>query len=140
MTPDNALQAAVYGRLTTYSPLTALATGGIYDFVPETASPPYVAIGDDTATDWSTKTTNGWDATLTIHCWDYEVAGRKSVKTIMSAIYAALHRQELSITLAGFNLIMLQFEFATTIQDPSIQGQGDRYYHGIQRYRALIQS
>ncbi|CAN5263267.1 hypothetical protein BH10PLA2_BH10PLA2_00650 [soil metagenome] len=139
-TPSNPLQAAIYTRLTGYAALSALATGGIYDFVPEDAVPPYVVIGDDTAIDWGTKTANGWDTTVTIHCWDFEKAGRKSVKAILSAIYDALHRQETNITISGFSLIMIQHEFETTLQDPSAEGQGDRFYHGIQRYRLLIQS
>src|SRR3954449_672487 len=123
-TPANALQKAVFERLTAYSALTSLVGAKVYDFVPEGAQPPYVVIGDDTAIDWSTKTTNGWEATLTIHCWDFERAGTKSVKTIMGTIYDALHRQEASITVTGFNLVMLQFEFEHTMQDPSVQGQG----------------
>ena len=139
MTPSNALQAAIYTRLTGFSALTALVTG-MYDFVPDDAAPPYVVIGDDTAIDWSTKTSNGWDATLTIHVWDFEKTGRKSVKTIMSAIYDALHQQEASITVSGFNLILIRFEFEQTFQDASAEGQGNEFYHGVQRYRALIQS
>ena len=112
----------------------------MFDFVPEEAQPPFVVIGDDTASDWSTKTVNGWDATLTIHCWDFEKAGRKLVKTILSAIYDALHDQDANIPVSGFNLIMTRCEFERTMQDPSAQGQSDRYYHGIQRYRVLIHS
>jgi hypothetical protein len=141
-TPSNPLQAAIFARLTGFSALTTLLGGAsqIVDFAPEELQPPYVQIGDDTAIDWSTKTDNGWSTTITIHCWDFEKAGRKSVKAILSAIYDALHEQEASIPIAGFNLIMLRYEFEHTLQDPSAQGQGDRYYHGIQRYRALIQA
>jgi hypothetical protein len=139
-TPSNALQAAVYTRLTGFSELTALVGSSIYDFVPEEALPPFVVIGDDTAIDWSTKTGNGWQATLTVHCWDFEKAGRKSVKNILSAIYDALNRQESNITVTGFNLVMMYCEFEHTIQDTAVEGQNDRYYHGIQRYRVLIQS
>jgi len=137
-TPSNALQAAIYTRLKNYSALTALVSTRIYDFVPEEATPPYVVIGDDTVIDWSTKPANGWEATITIHCWDYEKAGRKSIKAIMSAIYDALHRQESNVTVTGFNLPIFQFEFEQTFQDPSAEGQGDRYYHGVQRFRAFI--
>jgi len=139
-TPSNALQAAIYQALRGNSTLSTLlgANTKIFDFVPEAATPPFVVIGDDTATDWGTKTNNGWDATITIHCWDFEAAGRKSVKSILSAIYAALNRQEDAITISGFTLVMLQFDFETTQKDP-IDPQGDRCYHGIQRYRALIQ-
>ena len=139
-TPSNALQAAIYTRLTNFTALTALVGSNIYDFVPEEAQPPFVVIGDDTAIDWSTKTVNGWQATLTVHSWDFEAAGRKSVKSILSAIYDALNRQEDSITVTGFNLIMIFCEFEHTMQDTAVEGQSDRYYHGIQRYRVLIQS
>jgi hypothetical protein len=138
-TPNNALQTAIYTRLTGFSALTSLlGSSKIYDHVPQGATPPYVSIGDDTAVDWSMSTTNGWSTTLTIHCWDFETAGRKSVKTILSAIYDALHRQEASITVTGFNLVMIQSEFETTIQDESTPGATDHLYHGIARYRALI--
>ena len=137
--PSNALQAGIYARLTSYAPLTALVGQNVFDFVPGEAQPPFVKIGDDTAVDWSTMTNNGWQATLTIHCWDFEKAGRKSVKAIMSAIYDALHRQEASITVSGFSLVLLQSEFETSFQDTSEVGQADHFYHGVQRFRALIQ-
>src|SRR5664279_4869431 len=92
----------IYTRLTGYAALTSLiGSNQVFDFVPESAEPPYVVIGDDTAIDWGTDTTNCWSTTVTIHCWDFEKAGRKSVKAILSAIYDALHRQESSITVTG---------------------------------------
>jgi len=138
-TPSNPLQAGIYARLTGYAPLTALVTG-VYDHAPPDAEPPYVLIGDDTAIDWSTKGNNGWETTLTIHCWDYEKAGRKSVKAIMSAIYDALHRQEASVTVAGFTLVELASEFETSFQDTTPTGAADHFYHGVQRFRALIET
>jgi hypothetical protein len=139
-TSSNALQAAIYTRLTGYSALTSLVSTRVYDFVPQNASAPYVVIGDDTAIDWSTKSTNGWEITVTIHCWDFEKAGRKSVKSILSAIYDALHRQSANITVTGFTLVDIQSEFEETFQDTTVEGQNDRYYHGVARYRAYIQS
>ncbi len=138
-TPSNALQSAIYTRLTGYAPLTALISG-VYDNVPDNAQPPYVVIGDDTCIDWSTQTENGWETTVTIHVWDFEKSGRKSVKAIMSTIYDALHRQETNIPVSGFNLVIIQSEFEQTFQDSSAEGQGNEYYHGVQRYRALIES
>jgi hypothetical protein len=139
-TPANALQAAIYTRLTGFAALTSLVGSNVFDFVPEDAQPPYVVIGDDTAVDWGTDTTNGWDATVTIHSWDFEKAGRKSVKAILSAIYDALHRQESSLSITGFHLVLCQCEFEHTLQDTSVLGEEDRFYHGIQRYRVLIQA
>jgi hypothetical protein len=135
--PLNALQTAIYQRLTTYSPLvTALGAANVYDFLPESATPPYVVIGDDTSINAGTKTENGWDFTITIHCWDYLKAGRKSVKNIMGLIYDALH--DYALPVSGFSLTYLQWDFDQTFQDPQAQGDPDHYYHGVQRFRALI--
>lgn len=138
-TPSNPLQAAIYTRLSADAALTALiGSSQVYDFVPEGTAPPYVLIGDDTAIDWGTKTANGWETTVTIHVWDFEKAGRKSAKAILSAIYASLHRQD--FTVSGFNLIQCQCEFEQTFQDTTEEGQNDRFYHGVQRYRITIQA
>src|SRR3569833_3687152 len=94
----NALQAGIYGRLAGYSALTTALSGAfIYDHVPQASAAPYVLIGEDTLIGDDTKTANGWDGTLTIHVWDFEKAGRKSIKALMGYIYGALHRQEAHI-------------------------------------------
>jgi hypothetical protein len=137
--PDNALQAAVYTRLNNYAALTAvIGSNKVFDFVPESATPPYVVIGDDTATDWDTKDTSGWNFTVTIHCWSFEAAGRKQVKSILSHVFDALHQQEASITVSGFNLIHIRREFQETFQEAAGEGQTDRFYHGVARYRAVV--
>lgn len=140
-TPDNALQAAIYTRLTGFSALTtALGGSKVYDFVQPKQTPPYVVIGEDTLSDDSTKTEGGWDCTLTIHVWDFEKAGRKSIKTLLSHIYDALHRQESNITVTGFYLSEMRQEFQQVIQETGVEGENDHYYHGVARYRALIEA
>ncbi|WP_152051826.1 DUF3168 domain-containing protein [Tautonia marina] len=141
-TPDNALQAGIYARLTGYAPLTTALRGQrVFDYVQPKQSAPYVVIGDDTIGDFSTKNGNGWDCTLTIHVWDFEKAGRKSVKALLGHIYDALHRQEASVSVSGFALIELRFDgFQATFQETAIEGENDHYYHGVARYRALVQA
>ncbi len=137
--PDNALQAGIYNRLTGYAPLvTALGGKKVYDFVPETATAPYIVIGDDTLADWDTKSKNGWEATLTIHCWDFEKAGSKSVKNILSLIHDALHQQQANITVTGYTLVQIRREFQQAFHESVTEGQSDRYWHGVARYRAVI--
>lgn len=137
--PDNALQTAIFTRLTGYAPLTT-ALGGqkIFDFVPPQQGAPYVRIGEDTLTGADTKSGNRWEATLTIHVWYFEKAGSKSVKALLGHIYDALHRQEGTLTVSGFSLVLLTCEFQQTIQETAIDGENDHYYHGIARYRALL--
>jgi hypothetical protein len=142
--PDNALQAGIYSRLTGYSALTAAlgqdAQGRekVYDHVPQGVTAPFVVIGEDTLSDWDTKSKAGWEATVTIHVWDFEKAGRKSVKTLLGHIHDALHQQEANITVSGFSLVQIRREFQQTIQETAVEGQNDHYYHGIARYRAVI--
>ncbi len=140
-TPSNALQAALYTRLTGYAPLTALlGASQVFDHVPQGASAPFVVIGADTMLDAGSKTNNKWECTVTVHAWDFERAGRKSVKAILSAIYDALHQQESSIAATGFTLVNCRFEFEETYQETAVEGDADRYYHGVQRYRAFVQA
>lgn len=138
--PDNALQAALYTRLNNFAALTAaLGANKVFDFVPETAQPPYVVIGDDTAADWDTKTRFGWEFTVTLHAWSFEAAGRKEVKAILSHVFDALHQQEASISVAGFALVQIRREFQQTFRETAAEGQNDRYWHGVARYRAVVQ-
>jgi hypothetical protein len=139
--PLNALQTGIYNRLTGYSALTtALGGSKIYDHVPYNTDAPYVVIGEDIVTESDTKTYNGWDFSITIHCWDFEAAGRKSVKTLMGHIYDALHRVESSITVSGFTLVYMHCDFQQTFQETAIEGSNDHYYHGVQRFKALIRA
>jgi hypothetical protein len=137
--PLNAFQAAIYTRLVGYSGLTtALGGSKIYDHLPQNVTAPYVVIGDDTCIVDDTKSNNGWELTATIHCWDFEKAGRKSVKTLMSNIYDALHKSEANITVTGFSLVQIYQEFSETFQEVNAEGASDHFYHGVQRFRAII--
>jgi len=138
--PDNALQAALYARLNGFAALTtALGANKVFDFVPESAQPPYVVIGDDTAVDWDTKTELGSEFTVNIHAWSFEAAGRKQVKQILSHVYDALHQQEDNMSVTDFTLVQIRREFQTTFQETAIEGQSDRYWHGVARYRAVVE-
>lgn len=135
--PDNALQAGIYAKLTGYSALTtALGGSKVYDHVPQGTAAPFVVIGEDTLAEWDTKSKDGWEATITLHVWDFQKAGRKSVKTLLSHIHDALHNQ--SVTVTGYTLVLLRREFQETFQETGIEGQNDHYYHGVARYRAII--
>jgi len=138
-TPNNALQAAVYTRLINYAPLTAALGGAkVYDHVPQGTAAPYVVIGANTLTDAGSKTGSKWEFTVTIHAWDFEKAGRKSVNAVLGHVFDALHQQEANITVAGFALVQVRWEFEETVQETATEGGTDHYYHGVQRYRALV--
>jgi len=57
--------------------------------------------------------------------------GSKEVKQIMDKIHDLLH--DSSISVSGFNLINLRFEFADIMRDPDGVTR-----HGVMRFRAII--
>lgn len=128
----NAFQVGLYAALLACSPLAALVGARVYDRVPQNATFPYVAIGDDTAIDWSGQTHLGEEATITIHAWSRQ-SGRKEVKSIMNAIDDRLHRG--SLALEGYGLVSLTRDFAETMEDPD-----GITIHGVQRFRARAQT
>ncbi len=137
--PGIALQTAIFNRLSNYTALTTyIGANKIYDHVPENIEAPYVVIGEDESDEAGAKTYNGWERVVTIHCWDFESEGRKGVKTIMGHIYDALHRSESSITVTGFNLVYFEQRYSTSFREDGIEGEGDHYYHGVQRFRVLL--
>lgn len=114
-----------------YAKLKAALSVSVYDDVPTNAQSPYVTIGDDTASDDSTKTDDRQQISLTIHAWS-EKAGRKEVKELGAEIYAALHKQNLIV--AGFTVRETRWEFGDTIREPD-----GHTYHGVQRFRVFVQ-
>ena len=124
------LQQALYTTLTGDTTLMALIDA-VHDQVPEEAAYPYVSLGDDTAVDWGTKSTQGQEVTITLHGWS-RARGRREVKQIMARVYTLLHEQ--TLTIAGFTNVLTRFEFSDTFRDPDGLTQ-----HGVQRYRMLVQ-
>lgn len=132
--PSNEIQRAIYAQLTAQIPATP-----VYDFVPQNVAPPYIVIGDDTMVSANDKTTQRHEYTITIHVWDRNKSGRKSTKTLLSSVYDALNHQETALTMTGFQTISMQHEFETTMHDEGNEGDKDRYYHGVQRYRMIVE-
>jgi len=113
-----------------YSALDSALSINVYDNVPDNAAAPYVVIGDDTVAEFDTDGERGFEATVTIHTWS-TYRGRSQVKEIMSAVYNALHRADL--TVQGYNLLGCDFEFSETF----LESDGVTR-HGVQRFRILI--
>lgn len=130
MSAELAVQQSVFSRL------TAALDVPVYDHVPQPADGgdaqnfPYVAIGDDTAIDWDTDTSDGWEITLTIHAWS-RARGRLEVKALQGEIWSALHRHDLDVP--GYNTIFCYGEFSETILEPDGLTR-----HGVQRFRIVL--
>ena len=62
---------------------------GVYDGPPPDAASPYLVIGADIATDWSTKTETGHEHRVAVNVWDAG-PGTAPVKTLMGAVETRL--------------------------------------------------
>lgn len=123
------LQQAIFSALNV-SAVTSDLSCGVFDDVPQNASYPYIALGEETAVDFSVKDIQGGDFTVNIHVWS-QYKGSKETKQIMDKIHDLLHNINLSVT--GFNLINLRFEFSDIMRDPDGITR-----HGVMRFRAII--
>lgn len=104
----------------------------VLDDVPANAAFPYVVIGEDTVTDWSTVDRDGEEIDTTIHVWS-RYDGRKEIKELMGKVKTALHEQRL--TVAGQHLVSLRFAFETSFVEPD-----GKTRHGVIRFTGLFQS
>ena len=123
------LFSAIYAALRDDATLTALiGAGRVFDNVPAGTSPPYINIGDETATDLGSSLTDGQEHTITIHVWS-EQPSSLEVKRIMAAIRDVLH--ERPPTLSAGTCSLLRQDFKDTLRDP------DGFsHHGVLRFRA----
>lgn len=99
-------------------------------FLPEGAPSttfPYVVIGDDTFSPWDTDDSTGANVTVTLHIWT-RAESHKPGKAIADAIYAILHRQQLTLT--GYDFTDCQLQFSDFMRDPDGATR-----HGVLRYR-----
>jgi hypothetical protein len=82
--------------------------------VPEGTPLPYVVIGEDIATDWSTKLQNGQEVTVTLHVWsDYD--GMAEVKALASTVLETLTANPLSVT--GFDMVLCRLDLLQFLVD-----------------------
>lgn len=103
----------------------------VYDHVPQgTDDFPYITIGDTTAVDASTKTEDGNEQTLTLHCWSRH-QGHKEVWEMIEALDTAL--DGVSLTVSGNTPVFIFSEFADAFLDAD-----GRTYHGAIRFRIRI--
>ena len=125
-----ALQTTIYSTLNGDNTLTNTLGAGVFDEVVENASYPFVSLGEETAVDYSTKDLDGGEFTVNIHVWS-QYKGSKQTKEIMDRIHDLLHDSSLSVS--GFNLANLRFEFSDILRDPDGITR-----HGVMRFRAII--
>ena len=123
------LQTAIYSALSGDSNLTSTLGASVFDEVPDQSSYPFVALVEETVVEYDTKDLDGASHTINIHVWS-KYKGAKQTKQIMDRIHTLLHDSSLSVS--GFNLIRMQFEFSDIMRDPDGVTR-----HGVMRFRAI---
>ncbi|GED03065.1 DUF3168 domain-containing protein [Bacillus atrophaeus] len=123
------LQAAIFERLSTDEELNVRVTG-VFDAVSKDQQKPYVTMGDDDVAPFETKTSNGEEINVVLHCWsDYN--GKKEAQQVLSLMLQALTNKPLEIE--GFSLCRFVMRGMQVITD--IDGYTR---HGILRMRYII--
>lgn len=126
------LQSALWQRLTVNPDLLAvLGAPRLYDDVPQSATFPFVTLGDIRSNDWSTQTHAGHEHILTLHAWS-RAKGRKQVQAILQALETAL--DDAALALKSHRLITLRLVF----WDARRELDGETY-HGLMRFRAVTE-
>lgn len=123
----NAVQIAIFNALDGSTDLTSLlashvtqSRSAVYGSMPnvgDTGSDdlfPFVTIGEDQVSDWSTDTASGGEVSVVINIWS-RADGWREAKQISKAVYDALHRQEL--TTPDHEFIACEFESDQPIRD-----------------------
>lgn len=132
-----AIQKAIYDTLTADAQLMALVVG-VYDAVPQapdSGNPsdfPYIVIGDDISTEWSTNTEIGRETSLTMHIWS-RYRGKKEIKNISDNIARVLDRAEL--TIENLHAVTIDFTQSQSFLEPDALTN-----HGVIEFRLLSEA
>lgn len=102
----------------------------VFDAVPVSSPAPYLTIGPDGMTDWSTKTSRGREHRVAIGVWD-DASGRGRVKTLLGQIETAV--LALSGEQAGWRIAHVLFVRSFVERDPSPDSGG--WSHGVAEFR-----
>lgn len=130
--PMLAVQSAVYARLKGDATLTGMISG-VYDYVPEDATYPFVVIGEALETPDNRHGGFGRQTVITLHAWS-RYQGYAQVLRIGARVTELLDHQPL--TIPGLSWIATRFEFSQTLTDPEPPGD---IRHLVLRYRIVTE-
>lgn len=130
MTAPSDLQQALFQRLKSDAPLSALLAGaGLLERATENAAFPHVTCGLTSAFDLDTGADNNADQLMTLHVWS-KAQGEAETLAIMDRIKARLADAALVIGPRGQTRLSLEFAEARYDEDLAV-------HHGLLRFRAI---
>jgi hypothetical protein len=125
------LQKAIYSRLTGNAALMAKLTG-VFDFIPDNQTYPFIQIGEVDYSPFDTQTFDGFQGTITINLWHRSSSrGRSTLHDIQNDVYNLLHNWIPSVS--GYTVVSMRFDFSNIIVDPDAVT-----YHGVQRFKIIM--
>ncbi|MBB95584.1 MAG: hypothetical protein CML68_13465 [Rhodobacteraceae bacterium] len=133
MSPDRALQKAVFEALLAASDVTDLVSTRIYDGPPKGVVHPYISFGPASALDGDGDLLDGSEMILQIDVWCEDQGRDGPCKDICHAVKVALHRVNLTIDdpYAVSSERVVQYR---VIPEPDEIGS-----HGIVDFRAFVE-
>ncbi len=128
-----ALQTAIFAALSADAGIKSVLGDPprVFDEVPRDAAMPYLVIGGDRQSDWSTATDTGAEHALTMHIWS-RARGHRESKAIAEAVREALDNANLALT--GHTLIGIKHQSQEFLRQTDGQT-----YHAVLRFRAVTE-
>jgi hypothetical protein len=133
MSASWALQQAIFATLCASDEIKDVAGDPprVFDAPPRGVAFPYIVIGDDTQSDWSTATDVGSEHALVIHVWS-RADGHKEAKLVANAVRDALDGAALAVTSqALIDIRYLETSFTRETDGETI--------HAALRFRAVME-
>jgi hypothetical protein len=116
MSASLALQRMMVATLT-----GLVGVSGVYDAPPPDAVSPYVVVGGDVVTDWSTKTGIGHEHRIAINVWEAG-PGTARAKAVMAGVETAM--RGLSGSRDGHAVVLVQLVRTLVLSDAEDWTQG----------------
>ncbi len=133
MSASWALQQAIFATLSASDEIRDVAGDPprVFDAPPRGAAFPYIVIGDDTESDWSTATESGSEHALVIHVWS-RADGHRAAKLLADAVRDTLDGAALSVI--GQTLIDIRY-----LETSFTRESDGETIHAMLRFRAVME-
>lgn len=117
-----ATQVGVLAALKANSAVTSIVSTRIYDEPPQDVVFPYLRFNTIQPNAFDTDTAEGALVDISLEAHSRSASGRVEATSIAEAVQAALHRQEASVSIAGYTLVELIFEAISVTRDSEGRG------------------
>jgi len=117
-----ATQKGILAALKAAGGVTGLVSTRIYDEPPQDVVFPYLRFNTIQPNAFDTDTAEGSLVDISLEAHSRSASGRVEATQIAEAVQAALHRQEASVTIAGYTLVELIFDAISVTRDNDGRG------------------